>query len=109
MSREGSFSVDLVNESVAVFLAHVIPQAHIEDAKSPLGKAHLSVMASLKKRYACPLDCFSQSTGKLLNSDLRGYLVGLSIQAEGESGPRLMLACGRDERMIPKRKNAEPP
>jgi hypothetical protein len=77
--------------------------AYIEDAKSPLGKAHAKVIAFLKKRYSCPLDCLSIPTGELLDSNVRGYLVGLSIQSEPESGPQLMLAFGRDTRMVPKR------
>ena len=82
--------------------------AYIEDSKSPLGKAHSKVIAFLKKRYSCPLDCFSIRTGKLLKADVPGYLVGFSIQADAENGPRLLLAFGRDEQMVPKQKDTDP-
>ncbi len=77
--------------------------AYIEDAQSPLGKAHSKVIAFLKRRYSCRLDCISLRTGEVLNENVGGYLVGLSIQADLEGGPRLMLAFGRDEYMVPKR------
>jgi hypothetical protein len=82
--------------------------ASIKDATSPLGKWHVKVIAFLKKRYRCGLDCYSSRTGELLTKNLREYLVGKSIQDNPESAPRLLLAVGRDEYLVPIGKIAEP-
>lgn len=77
--------------------------AYIEGAKSPLGKAHSRVIAFLKKQYSCRLDCFSLRTGELLNENVGGYLVGRAIQSRRAESPRLALAFGRDEYMVPRK------
>ena len=75
--------------------------AFIEDAGSPLGRAHARLIAVLKKRYACPLNSYNSRSGRLMESNLRGYLVGPSLRNSPETGPRLVLGFGRDEYMIP--------
>lgn len=66
----------------------------------PLGKWLVKVVAFLKRRYRCGLDCFS-ATGKMLSKNLRDYLVGKSIQEDPAKSPRLVLGIGRDEYLIP--------
>lgn len=77
--------------------------AFIKDPLSPLGKAQEVVIAFLRKRYSCRLDCFALNTERLLKEDVRGYLVGFSTQAANVNGPRLVLAFGRDEYLSIKR------
>lgn len=75
--------------------------ATIEDASSALGKWQAKVIAFLKKRYRCGLDCYSSRTGELLTKNLRDYLVGKSIQDDPAAAPRLVFATGRDEYLVP--------
>lgn len=82
--------------------------ASTSDANSPVWKYHAKVIAFLKKRYRCGLDCYSAQTGELLRKGLREYLVGKSIQNEPAKAPRLVLAVGRDEYLVPSAKSAEP-
>jgi hypothetical protein len=82
--------------------------ATIEDPSSPLGKWHAKVIALLKKRYRCGLDCYSSRTGELLTKNLRDYLVGQSIQDDPAAAPRLVFATGRDEYLVPTGTTAEP-
>src|SRR5262249_35610628 len=81
--------------------------ASIEDATGPVGKWHFKVIAFLKKRYRCGLDCYSSRTGELLKKNLRDYLVGKSIQDNVATTPRLVLAMGRDELLVPTGRAAE--
>jgi hypothetical protein len=90
------------------FLAFGQASATIQDATSPLGKWHAKVIAFLKKRYRCELDCYSSRTGELLTKNLRDYLVGKSIQDNPATAPRLVLAMGRDEYLVPTGRGAEP-
>jgi len=76
--------------------------AYIDDAKTLLADCHKKVLAFVKKRYSCAVDCLSMRTGELLNENVRGYLVGLSIQTEAKNRPQLVLAFGRDEHIVPK-------
>jgi hypothetical protein len=82
--------------------------ASIKDATSPLGTWHAKVIAFLKKRYRCGLDSYDSKTGELLKKNLRDFLVGKSIQDNSTSAPRLVLAMGRDEYLIPTGRVAEP-
>jgi hypothetical protein len=82
--------------------------ATVKDTTGPLGKWHVKVIALLKKRYRCGLDCYSSRRGELLKKNLRDYLVGKSIQDNPASAPRLVLAMGRDEYLVPTGKTAEP-
>jgi len=66
----------------------------------PLGKWLGKVVAFLKRRYRCGLDCHSAS-GTVLSKNLRGYLVGKSIQEDPAKAPRLVLGIGRDEYLLP--------
>jgi len=74
--------------------------ATIEDPASPLGKWHAQVIAFLKKRYRCGLNCYSMN-GELLNMNLRDYLVGKSILNNPTTAPSLVLYLGRDEYLLP--------
>lgn len=82
--------------------------ASIEDATSPLGKWHSKVIALLKKRYRCGLDCYDSRTGELLNENLRDYLVGKSIQDNPATAPRMVLGLARYEYLVPSRRADEP-
>jgi hypothetical protein len=82
--------------------------ASIKDAASPLGKWHARVIAFLKKRYRCGLDCYDSRTGKLLKKNLRDYLVGKSIQDDPATAPRLVLATGRDAYLVWAGKTVKP-
>ncbi len=76
--------------------------AFIEDPKSPLGQTITRILAFLKRRYACPLDCRHARTGELVRAGIRGYLVGRSLRASAAAArPRLVLAPGRDEYFVP--------
>lgn len=77
--------------------------AFIENAQSPVGKAHARVIAFLKKRYAYPLDCYSSRTGELLQANVRGHLVGPSLRMSSADSPRLVMAFGREEYLVPAR------
>jgi hypothetical protein len=83
--------------------------ASTNDAKCPIWKSHAKVIAFLKKTYRCGLDCYSSRTGELLSQGIRDYLVGRSIQDRPAKAPRLVLAIGRDEYLVPSAKSAEPP
>lgn len=76
--------------------------AFIEAADSPVGKAHGRVIGFLKKRYACPLDCYRSRTGGLLEANVRGHLVGPSLRTSPPNGPRLAMAFGREEHFVPR-------
>jgi hypothetical protein len=82
--------------------------ASMKDVNSPVWKSHAKVMAFLKKRYRCGLDCYSSRTGELLTKNLREYLVGNSIQDDPATAPRLVFATGRDEYLVPTGTIAEP-
>ena len=77
--------------------------AYFDDGKSKLGSALEAVIAFLKKRYGCRVDCFSSLTGQIINTDLGGYLVGRQLQLNPSGSPRLVLAFGRGEHIIPRR------
>jgi hypothetical protein len=73
----------------------------MKNMECPVGKSHAKVIALLKKRYRCGLDCFCSQTGELLNKNLRDYLVGKSIQDNPAKAPRLVLGLTRDEYLLP--------
>lgn len=72
----------------------------IEDPQSPLAKFFLQLIEFMRKRYACRLDCYSSTSGTMLNENLGGYLVGKSIQAAPQQSPRLRIAFGRDDYLV---------
>jgi hypothetical protein len=80
--------------------------AFIETAESSVGKTHGRVISFLKKRYACPLDCYSSRTGELLQVSVRGHLVGPSLRTSPPKGPRLVMAFDREEHFVPSREDA---
>ena len=77
----------------------------VEDHDDPVGAQFLSVIALMKRRYACRLDVYSVTTGGKLNENLGGYLVGRSIQNSPTQSPRLKFSFGRDEYLICPRKS----
>ena len=72
----------------------------IDDPHDALGRFYSQLVAFVKRRYACKMDCYSTRTEALLSENLGGYLAGKSIQRDPLRSPRLRLYFGRDDYLV---------